>query len=275
VPFEEDLAIAERAARAAGEVIRRYYAASDVVVETKADASPVTVADRDANTVICEILRSALPADAILSEESPDDVRRLSASRVWIIDPLDGTRDFVSRTGQFGVHVALSVDGTAVVGAVYQPVGDVLYSARAGGGAWRTRGERRERITISGERDPAALRVGVSRLNASSLLGRFLASAGLETRAVAMGASTKHMAVAEGGLDAVVSLSLGENEWDTCAPEVVVREAGGQFTDGDGNAFRYNLPDTTHYRGSIASNGHSHAWLVQAVAPFVAEVKAR
>ena len=93
---------------------------------------------------------------------------------------------------------------------------------------------------------PAEMRVGVSRLNPSGRLGQALAATGLDARVVAMGASVKYMALARGELDLVVNLSPGEQEWDTCAPEVVMREAGGVLTDGDGRAFRYNQRDLSH-----------------------------
>jgi 3'(2'), 5'-bisphosphate nucleotidase len=201
----------------------------------------------------------------VLSEELPDPEARLARRRVWIVDPLDGTRDFVARTGQFSVHVALAVDGEAVVGAVYQPTTGVMFAASRGGGAWRAAGETRQPLRVSTVADPAALRVGVSRLNASARIWRCLAAAGLEHRAVAMGASVKHMAVADGALEAAINLGGGEQEWDTAAPEVVIREAGGMVTDAEGQPFRYNQRDLAHHRGSIASNGACHAALLELV----------
>lgn len=265
-----ELAIAERAARAAGELVAAYYARGPIPVETKADHSPVTEADRAASARIVELLRAAYPDDWILSEEVPDDPARLHRRRVWIVDPLDGTRDFVARTDQFSVHVGLAIDGIAVVGAVYQPVPAAMYAAAAGGGAWRTAGGERTRLRVSAASALAQVRVGTSRLNATGRLGRFLAETGLADRAVPMGASVKHMAMAEGALDACINLSPGEQEWDTCAPEVVIREAGGAFTDGDGRPFRYNRPDLGHHRGSLASNGACHAALVELLRPHLA-----
>lgn len=265
-----ELAIAERAARAGGEVVAAHYARGPIAVETKADRSPVTEADRAAGAAIAGVLRAAFPGDWILSEEDADDLARLERRRVWIVDPLDGTRDFVARTDQFSIHVALAVDGAAVVGAVYLPVPDAMYAAAAGGGAWRTRGGARARIAVSRTREIGALRLGTSRLNATSRLGQFLAASGLGERAVPTGASVKHMALAEGALDACVNLSPGEQEWDTCAPEVVLREAGGRFTDGDGRPFRYNQRELGHHRGSVASNGACHDALLELVRPHLA-----
>jgi 3'(2'), 5'-bisphosphate nucleotidase len=268
--FEKELQVARDVARAAGDVLIRHYAAGAIAVETKADQSPVTAADRDANTVIVQRLRAAFPADALLSEEVPDDYeQRRGRSRVWIVDPLDGTRDFVARSGDFCVHVGLAVDGQAVVGVVARPTTGAVFYASAGGGAFVEDNAGVRALRVSSVTAVSDLRMGVSRLNASRRLSAFLKAARLEARALVMGASVKHMAVAAGALDAVVNLSPGEQEWDTCAPEVIVREAGGRFTDGDGGPFLYNQADPLHARGSIASNGACHDLLLQQLAPFV------
>ena len=263
-----ELATAERAARAAGEIVRAHYERGGLPVEIKADQSPVTQADRDANQAILEILGDAFPADAILSEESPDTDARLRNRRVWIVDPLDGTKDFVNRSGEFAVHVGLAVDGFAVAGVVHVPMAGTSYAASTGHGAWRVVGDMRTRVHVSGTAELGALRIGTSRQFPSPPLVAFLDTHGI-TRRMAMGASTKLVAVAAGELDAVVNLSSGELEWDTCAPEVIVREAGGAYTDGTGAPFLYNQPDPMHRRGSIASNRACHAALVAALAPYV------
>ncbi len=263
-----ELQIAERAARAAGLLVLAHYRRGAIAVETKADQSPVTQADRDANAAILENLRTAFPTDAILSEETPDDRARLANRRVWIVDPLDGTRDFINRSDEFAIHVGLAVDGVAAVGAVYIPVAGVMYAASSAHGAWRVVGDVRTRLHVAKTQELRALRVGTSKAYPSAALSEFLDAQRVERR-VAMGASTKLMAVAAGELDAVINLSSGEQEWDTCAPEVIVREAGGTFTDASGTPFRYNQPDPKHYRGSIASNGACHAALVNALAPHV------
>lgn len=268
IVYERELDVARKAAQAAAAVIQQHYAKGGIAVDTKADQSPVTEADRDANAVIVERLRAAFPDDGILSEESPDDRQRLAKRRVWIVDPLDGTRDFVARTGDFSVHVALAVDGAAVLGVVAQPVTASVFYAVAGGGAFVAEVAKTESLAVSSTVALSELRVGVSRLNLNSRVGVFLRAAGLDGRAVAMGASVKYMAVARGTLDAAVNLSAGECEWDTAAPEVIVREAGGRFTDADGRPFRYNQPDPSHHRGSIVSNGGCHDALAALLAPY-------
>ncbi|MBA3455291.1 MAG: hypothetical protein H0T42_19525, partial [Deltaproteobacteria bacterium] len=142
------------------------------------------------------------------------------------------------------------------------------YSAAIGSGAWREEGGKRDRLHVSTTTDRAALHVGVSRHHLSDRLRACLDAAQVALR-IPLGASIKHMRVAAGELDAVINLSSGELEWDTCAPEIVVREAGGAYTDGDGKPFRYNQRDLEHHRGSVASNGSCHADLITLLGPYL------
>jgi 3'(2'), 5'-bisphosphate nucleotidase len=265
--YQRELAVARDLAREAGAIIMRHYEAETVATQTKADLSPVTAADLEANLAIVAGLRAAFPDDAVLSEESPDDRSRLARSRVWIVDPLDGTRDFLARTGDFCVHIGLAVDGEAVVGVVFQPVPDALYAGASGGGSTVEQDGQTHRLAVSERADAPEVRVGVSRLNLDPGLEQCLLASGLAPRAVRLGASVKHMALARGELDAVLNLSPGEQEWDTCAPEVILREAGGSMTDGDGRPFRYNQPNLFRPRGSVASNGRCHPLVLRVIAP--------
>ena len=265
--YEKELEVAKATAREAGAIIMTHYARPEIGVDTKADKSPVTAADVDANAEITKRLAAVFPEDAILTEESPDDRTRLSKRRVWIIDPLDGTRDFVARTGDFCVHIGLAVDAEAVLGVVYQPTVDGLAWAVRGGGAFEERGGQTRALKASTLSAPGQIRIGVSRLNLDEGLGKCLAAAGMVDRAVHLGASVKHIALARGDLDAVLNLSPSEQEWDTCAPEVIMREAGCTVTNGDGIPFRYNQPDLFRPRGSAASNGHCHSLVLRVMAP--------
>jgi 3'(2'), 5'-bisphosphate nucleotidase len=265
--YERELAVAKAAAREAGDIILRHYANPAIDVTTKSDSSPVTAADLEANAVIIRALSAAFPDDAILTEETPDDRARLTKRRVWIIDPLDGTRDFVARTGDFCVHIGLAVQNAAVLGVVYQPVPASLAYAVAGGGAFEERDGQTHPLKASTLSAAGQIRIGVSRLNLDEGLGKCLMAAGMSDRAVRLGASVKHIALARGELDAVLNLSPSEQEWDTCAPEVIMREAGCTVTNGDGAPFRYNQPDLYRPRGSAASNGHCHKLVLRVMAP--------
>jgi 3'(2'), 5'-bisphosphate nucleotidase len=269
--LDHELEVARSAAREAGKIILGFYGAEGIAVELKPDHSPVTAADQASNAAIVSRIRAAFPRDAVLSEESPDDPARLDSRRVWIIDPLDGTRDFLAKTGDFCVLIGLALEGVPVLGVAYQPTRDALYYARRGAGAFLETGGSVHQLVTSKRQVPSEVRVGISRLNPDEGLGKCLAAAGLAPRAVQMGASVKHMALARGDLDAVLNLSAAEQEWDTCAPEVILTEAGCTVTDGDGLPFRYNQKDLYRRRGSVASNGLCHPLMLRVMAPCLPE----
>jgi len=252
-------------------VILSYYGDPEIATNLKPDQSPVTVADKAADALILDRLRTAFPDDGMLTEESADDGSRFGKARLWIVDPLDGTRDFLAQTGDFSVHIGLCVEGRPVLGVVYQPVRQALYHAVRGGGAFLDSNGTSTQIRTSRRRDPGELRVGISRLNPDEGLGKCLAASGLAARAVAMGASVKHMALARGDLDAVLNLSPAEQEWDTCAPEVILAEAGCTVSDGDGKPMTYNQKDLYRRRGSVWSNGLCHPFLLRVIAPCLPE----
>src|SRR5215210_3177920 len=151
--YERELSVALRLAREAGAAILEYYD-SPLRIERKIDADehsePVTQADRAANELIVSGLSREFPDDGILAEESVDTARRLTKRRVWMIDPLDGTNGFIARDGDFAVQIGLAVEGTSLLGVVYQPLPDVLYWAVAGQGSWIERaGMPVERASVS------------------------------------------------------------------------------------------------------------------------------
>jgi 3'(2'),5'-bisphosphate nucleotidase len=269
--LDRELEVARAAAREAGAAIMRFYGNAEVEVHSKPDLSPVTAADEAANVCLIETICGAFPEDGFLSEESPDDESRFGKQRVWIVDPLDGTRDFLAQTGDFCVLVGLAIDGAPVLGVAYLPVKDALYFACRGKGAFVEVDGTTRPLGASRAQLPSEVRVGISRLNPDEGLGKCLAAAGLAARAVQMGASAKHMALARGEIDAVLNLSPAEMEWDTCAPEVVLTEAGCTVTDGDGRPFRYNQQDLHRRRGSVASNGKCHSLVLRVMAPCLPE----
>src|SRR6266550_387543 len=137
--FDREIEIATELARDAGAILLAHYHSS-FLVEQKINAlqeiEEVTAADREANDLIVHRLLTEFPDDGILAEESKDTERRLGKDRVWLIDPMDGTKNFIQRDGDFAVQIGLSVRGEVVAGAVYQPARDVLYRAVGGDGAW-------------------------------------------------------------------------------------------------------------------------------------------
>src|SRR6188768_1603157 len=153
----------------------RFYGNAELEIHSKPDLSPVTAADEAANEVLIKAIHGAFPEDALLSEESPDDESRLSKPRVWIVDPLDGTRDFLAQTGDFCVLVGLAIDGAPVIGVAYQPVKDALYFARRGQGAFVEVAGATRQLGASRAQLPSEVRVGISRLNPDEGLGKCLA----------------------------------------------------------------------------------------------------
>lgn len=265
-PFAEELAFARAVAAEASAII---LTTGPEAVLTKSDGSPVTAADMAANEAIESAIRERFPQDGMLSEESFDNLERLQNERVWIIDPLDGTRDFVQRTGQYAVHIGLAVRGRATLGVVAEPAADRTSWAVLGQGAFvQERQGPARRLAVSEEKNLAAFRVGVSRLALSPNVQEFLC-AQPPLHAVPMGASTKLMALVRGELHACVWLGAAEKEWDTCAPDVIIAEAGGRITDGLGNPFVYNKTNVVHSNGIVASNGRRHAALLQRAEQFL------
>ena len=261
--YSRELALAVGLAGEAAAAIRQLFESGPIAAREKADHSPVTAADMAANEIIVRGLRSALPDDAILTEEAVDDGCRLSTARVWLVDPLDGTRDFVERSPEFAVHLALVVQGTPVVGVVALPMLGQLAAAVRGAGALIVEGGGTRKLTVAPDRDIGALRTGVSRFAMHAPLEQFLERTGLGHHAVRCGASVKHIRLAEGGLDLCLTLHGRECEWDSAAPGLIVTEAGGRVTDADGAPLRYNQKDVRHHRGLILSTGQHHAALVR------------
>jgi 3'(2'), 5'-bisphosphate nucleotidase len=263
---ERDVA-REVALEAAGIVLGRYDRGFEV--EWKGESDPVTEADRAANELILERLRQRFPGDAILSEESRDDLARLEAERVWIVDPLDGTMDFVDHTGEFAVMVGLVVQGEPVVGAVCQPLGmRVFHASRGGGAVVEAPREGPRALRVTRVRDPSAMRLVVTRSHRYAQIDDIVRVLGI-TREHALGSvGLKVGALASGDADIYAHYAPGTKEWDTCAPGLILAEAGGVMTDAFGRPLAYNRPDVRRTKGVLASNGTVHDRLVELLAPI-------
>ena len=232
-----------RLAREAGAAIMEVYRQVNPRVEYKRDDSPLTQADLISHRLISEGLERLTPEWPVLSEESseiPFD-RRQPWQSFWLVDPLDGTKEFLRRSDEFTVNIALMANNRPILGVVYAPAIDRLYYAARGSGAWKVAGSERSQIRVA----PApheSVRMVMSRSHGSGEenLDRFLGGA-RSCEFVSMGSSLKFCMVAEGSAD--VYPRLGPTmEWDTAAAHCIVEEAGGSVTDLDGNSMRYNKP---------------------------------
>ncbi len=225
--------------RAAGEAILAVYA-SDFAVEHKDDRSPLTAADRAAHDVLdrgLPALPSALP---VLSEESADIPWETRAGwrRYWLVDPLDGTREFVKRNGEFTVNVALVEDGVPVAGIVQAPVTGELWWAERGVGAFRREVDGSDTRLASTRPAPAELRVAASRSHLDARTRALLGRLGPH-QTFGLGSSLKFCRLAEGRADVYPRFGP-TSEWDTAAAQCVLECAGGAVIDADGQPLRCN-----------------------------------
>lgn len=265
--IEEILRIARRAA----EVVLEVYA-TPFEVEMKSPGDPVTQADRRANALICAELTAAFPGEAILAEESvPEDRAEIAAlagsERVFFVDPLDGTREFAARNGEFAVMIGLAERGHATLGVVVLPTtGEALAGrAAAEGGAFvEAAGGARRPIRVSAISSPAEATAVLSRSHRPRTIQPMLDRLGV-TRIVPCGSvGVKVARVVTGAADLYVHAGVGAKLWDACAPEAILRAAGGRFTDLAGAAIGYACADLGLPNGIIASNAALHEAIVEA-----------
>lgn len=227
--LERELAIAREAASSAGEIIARYCKERNLHHWHKDDDSPVTEADLEANAAIERALRAAFPGDAILSEEAVDLGHSRGAERLWIIDPLDGTKELIAGIPEFAVSVGLAVAGEPVLGCVYQPLTHECYWAAKSTGAFLDG----TRISVS----------GVRRLSDATLLSSRTETkrsqlepyAHLFARMEPTGSAALKLSYLACGRGDLWISTAPKNEWDVCAGDLILREAGGtMITLGSG-----------------------------------------
>ncbi len=251
----------------AGEKILDIYHHSDFEIEKKDDSSPLTKADRVANDYIVEQLKRAYPEFGLLSEESKSTNERLTKKHVWVVDPLDGTKEFIKRNGEFTVNIGLVENGTPVVGVISIPVSGESYFASKGNGSYRQ--------DQSGNRvkNQSSMRSGFSemvlvksRSHGSEKLQNLITKYAF-AEIVEKGSSLKVCLIAEGKADVYFRFGL-TNEWDICAAQCVLIEAGGEMTDCYGNELHYNKQDTLNKNGFIASNKIAHVKFVEIAKEF-------
>jgi myo-inositol-1(or 4)-monophosphatase len=237
VSFEREADVAREAALAGGEVIARHASAERRSSWEKSDDNPVTAADLEANSAIAAVIRTAFPDDAWLSEETADGEARLGAERVWIVDPLDGTKEFVEGVPEFAVSIALVYRGRPVAACIYQPVSGECFTARAGGGTFL--GD--VRVSVS---DAVRLSESVMLSSRTEMKrGQVEAFRPLVGRIEPVGSVALKLAlVAAGRADVWVS-AAPKSEWDVCAGDLLVREAGGTFVSLAYGERSYNQAD--------------------------------
>jgi len=272
--YERELRIAVEVARDAGAAILQYYEGPLDIQQKYSDneIEPVTQADRVANQLIVDRLATEFPDDGILAEESVDTKQRLEKSRVWMVDPLDGTNGFIDGNGDFAVQVGLAREGECVVGVVYQPLTGVLYRAVVGGGTWIERPDREtERATVSTKKDLKQMRLAASRSHRSPRMSKVVERLGFKEEIQRGSVGIKIGLLVEQQCDVYIHLSPRTKQWDTCAPQLILTEAGGKLTDLFGRPLSYNVPEVQNRNGLVASNSVGHDEIIGTLAPLLEE----
>ena len=224
----------------AGEAIMQVYQTADFGIETKKDDSPVTKADLDAHYLLVDGLAKLTPHIAIVSEEDPaSQIVPQTHNCYWLIDPLDGTKEFINRNGQFTVNLALIEDNAPSFGFVSTPIDQTLYWGGKQLGAWRWRDDSIEPLQTQAHQLPKRVVASKSHLNDATR--DFITNLG-PTTLVQAGSSLKLLRIAEGEADIYPRLAP-TCEWDTAAAQAVLEGAGGKVTQVDGSLMQYGKAD--------------------------------
>ncbi len=241
----------------------KYYKTDLGVAYKKDDKnSPLTKADLASNKIICEALKKY--GWPILSEESADDKSRLNSEYVWIVDPLDGTSDFIEKSDEFSVVIALTRNKMPVLGIMYEPALNRMSYALKERGAYLKEDGTEKKLSISGEKSFEKMSILVSCHHLMPKELQLIERVKIGNK-ITRGSVAKIAVIAEGKAHIYINSSDKTSEWDTCAGALIIKEAGGEITDLDGNDLVYNNENPRHLRGYVVSNGTKHRDIIEAL----------
>ena len=278
--MNKELSVAVELARRAGQAVMDVYA-TEFAVASKGHNDPVTEADRQANDFIVTGLKKAFPRDTVVAEESPPPDDLPASGRVWYVDPLDGTKEFIARNGEFSVMIGLAVNGQAQLGVVYRPEGDVLYAGDLGREAWMEQGGIRSALVIKEQDAGRPLTLAVSRSHRHPMVEKISRALDVGHEILSGSVGLKIGLIARGEADVYLEPGPYTKLWDSCAPEAILRAAGGVFTTILGQPLIYGKSQSptasvwdqlANTHGLLASNGCCHERVVQAVKLVVEEL---
>jgi len=254
-----ELDIAIKAAKEAGNAILEIYQ-GNFEISKKNDDSPITEADLKSNEIIKEILSQT--EHAILSEEDKDDQSRLSKNTIWIVDPLDGTSDFIDKTGEFTVMIALIKNKKPILGVISWPTEKTLFVAQKGSGAFRYSNDEWKKISVTALAELSKCRAIGSRHHLSDKDKSFIKKLGIKDF-TSIGSSLKVGKISSGEAEAYITTTNKMKEWDSAASYCIISEAGGKMTDMLGNDITYNNKEVFHQNGILVTNGLIHDKIVE------------
>jgi 3'(2'), 5'-bisphosphate nucleotidase len=255
--WHSELELAKILAIRAGRKIMEIYEEGTNSISYKVDNSPLTVADKASNQIIVEGLKKAFPQYAILSEEEKDDFERLKNDCCFVVDPLDGTKEFIKRNGQFTVNIALSFKHHSEMGVIYVPATGDLYYAAKGCGAYLNRDVFSEVITDATEKLIVSdytdnLRCVMSSSHGCSQMDNLIKKYNIQNF-VKMGSSLKGCLIAKGEAEIYYRYNP-TMEWDTAAMQCIIEESGGIFRQMDDSEMLYNRENSCNEKGFYAIN---------------------
>ena len=262
IPISEhipELDVAIKAAAEAGNAILEIYG-EKYETSTKHDNSPITDADLKSNEIIKSILSKT--GFQILSEEDKDDQSRLSQDTIWIVDPLDGTSDFIDKTGEFTVMIALIKNKKPVLGVIGWPTEKTIFAAQKGKGAFRYSMNEWKKISVTGISELSKCKAVGSRHHLSDQEKMFIEKLGIKDF-TSIGSSLKVGKISSGEAEAYITTTNKMKEWDSAASYCIITEAGGRMTDMLGNDITYNNKIVNHQNGILVTNGLIHNKIVE------------
>ena len=261
VEIEAAIALAIEGGAVALEVYSREFSSAE-----KADRSPVTEADRRVNDLVCPALREAFPNDLVIGEESGFSGQIPATGRVWFVDPIDGTKDFILKNGEWSIMIGLCIDGAAVAGVVFEPAFGRLYFAAKGTGAFvrESNGDERQLRTDAAKHASNAVIVN-SRNHPDPRIQLVADRLGISEQFPHGSIGCKLARIAEGTADLYFNFSGRCHMWDACAAEVIIREAGGDLIGFDGSPIVYSGPTTQLGEPFFATTGAVRDAVVDAV----------
>jgi 3'(2'), 5'-bisphosphate nucleotidase len=262
--LDAELAAALELARAAGEEVMRFRG-GELGVEMKPGDEPVTLADKRANEMIVAGLAARFPDDPVISEEAA--FTGLAPERMWLVDPIDGTKDFIRGGDGFSVMIGLVLAGRPVLGVVHQPaVPRTFYATPAGAFCDQTP------LAVSTTASAADARLVASASHRTADIDRVKQTLGINDEQNIGSVGVKLCLIAMGARDLYVNPATKTKAWDTCAPEAILARAGGRLSDLFGTPIDY-ATELRHRRGLVGSNGHVHGEVVAKLGPLFAVLR--